>query len=70
MGDWVARDESEYVAIARKAAGNLRALALLRSSLREKVQNAAASRPEAYTLEVEKAYRAMWRKWCRRQRIG
>jgi predicted O-linked N-acetylglucosamine transferase (SPINDLY family) len=68
MSDWIARDESQYVAIARDAADKPRSLGRLRAALRGKVRKAVMSRPEAYTREVEETYRAMWRKWCRRVR--
>jgi predicted O-linked N-acetylglucosamine transferase (SPINDLY family) len=60
----VAADRQEYVAIARRLAGDLGALAGLRASLRNRLTRSILCDVAGYTREVEQAYRAMWHKWC------
>jgi predicted O-linked N-acetylglucosamine transferase (SPINDLY family) len=60
MSDWVAVNEDQYVDIAlQSTAGRLR-------TIRNKLPGliAAQCSPAAYTRAVEKAYRAMWEKYC------
>jgi predicted O-linked N-acetylglucosamine transferase (SPINDLY family) len=60
MSGWVAVNEDQYVDIAlQSTAGRLR-------TIRNKLPGliAAQCSPAAYTRAVEKAYRAMWEKYC------
>lgn len=66
MKDWIGRDEENYVAIAVTAARDARSLGRMRKSLRRELRKTVLGRPEVYAREVEKAYRLMWQRWCRR----
>jgi protein O-GlcNAc transferase len=65
-----ARSPEQYVAKAAALAGNLRALAGLRGSLRSRMQASRLCDARRYALELETAYRQMWRRWCDRQKPG
>jgi predicted O-linked N-acetylglucosamine transferase (SPINDLY family) len=60
LTDWVANDDTQYVEIAR-AASPAR-LKSLRATLPALI--APRCSPDAYTREVEEAYRTMWARYC------
>jgi len=64
LGQWVASNDDEYVEIAMRAAGDLRALARRRSQLRATLFKSKLGDAHRYAREVEKAFREMWRRWC------
>lgn len=64
LTDWVANNDEEYARLAVDKASNIEALARLRSELRSAIWASPAGNPDLYTHAVERAYRAMWRKWC------
>jgi predicted O-linked N-acetylglucosamine transferase (SPINDLY family) len=64
LEDWVAPDLDAYVEMAVRAAGDLAALAPLRSGLRGRVASSPFCDGPAFTRNLEAAYRAMWRDWC------
>ena len=64
LADWVASSIEDYVAIAKRKAADLAALADLRKGLRERMGNSTVCRPEIVVRELEAAYRWMWRRWC------
>lgn len=59
-------DPDRYVDIACGLAGNLDALAGLRSRLRAMMLASPVTDGEACARALEDAYRGMWREWCRR----
>jgi predicted O-linked N-acetylglucosamine transferase (SPINDLY family) len=65
--EWIAATEDEYVDKAVSMAKNLEKLSLLRSSLREEMQAGLLVDENNYVREVEGAYRAMWRMWCKKE---
>ncbi len=62
LSEWVARDDEHYVALATGHAGDLEALAQLRSESRARIIASGAGNPERYTRAVEQAYRTMWQR--------
>ncbi len=64
---FVAECETDFVDNARRWADDFAGLAQVRSSLREKMQNAPFSNPTLAVNELESAYRQMWRTWCEQQ---
>lgn len=64
LSDWVAESEDEFVAIARRAAGDLEALAALRRSLRERLLHSPDLGSARVAGSVALAFRLMWRTWC------
>jgi protein O-GlcNAc transferase len=60
----VAPDLESYVELAVRAAGDLAALAPLRSGLRDRVAASPFCDGAAFTAHLEAAYRRMWRDWC------
>lgn len=67
MDGWVADNDDGYVALAVLAAKAPDMLRDFRSTIRSRLNLSSAGNPALYTREVEKAYRAMWRKWCEQQ---
>ncbi len=67
--EWVASDPSDYVTRAIAHAGDLQALASLRSGLRQQVLASPIFDAPRFAQHFEVALRAMWRKWCDSQPI-
>jgi predicted O-linked N-acetylglucosamine transferase (SPINDLY family) len=62
LDDWIATD---YVELAVKKANGMDALAALRASLRQRVQNSPVMNEAKAARDLEAAYRGVWRKWCK-----
>jgi protein O-GlcNAc transferase len=60
----VARDRAAYVASAVALAGDLQHLASLRAGLRARVARSPLCDGAAKAPQIERLYRAMWRRWC------
>ena len=55
LGEWVARDDDEYVAIARRMASDRKALLALKKGLRIRLQALSAWNPQHHTRALEAA---------------
>jgi predicted O-linked N-acetylglucosamine transferase (SPINDLY family) len=64
MGEWVAENADDYVALAVKFAGMPDVLTKLRGELPTKIAAAPSGNAALYTRAVERAYRTMWAKYC------
>jgi predicted O-linked N-acetylglucosamine transferase (SPINDLY family) len=62
--EWIAENEEEYIAKAVGLAQDLPALAELRSTLRQQMQQSPLMDEVGFTRAVEQAYRQMWQQWC------
>ncbi len=62
--DWVGADERAYVAIAARLAADPLELARIRANLRDRVAASPICAPARATRNLERVYRAMWRRWC------
>lgn len=60
----IARSAADYVGIARGLAGDLQGLALLRQGLRQRMRVSPLTDVATYMLDLEGAYRNIWRDWC------
>jgi protein O-GlcNAc transferase len=65
LGEFVARCDDEYVAIATRWAGNLAQLREVRCGLRRQMASSPLCDPERLTRGIESAYREMWVRWRR-----
>jgi predicted O-linked N-acetylglucosamine transferase (SPINDLY family) len=65
MGDWVANNADDYLAIAVKFAKAPDDLRTLRHELPTRLAASAAGNSALYTKAVETAYRTMWPDYCR-----
>lgn len=65
LSDWVAESPDDYVAVAAAKAADREGLAALRGGMRERFLKSPAGDIAFYTRAVERAYREMWRRWCR-----
>ena len=63
LPELVAHSEAEYVAIAEALAQDLSRLALLRSTLRDRMQNSILMDAPRFARQVEVAYQKMWQHW-------
>lgn len=61
LGDWVAQDEQQFIAIAVARANDLPALAELRSQLRERVLASPLYDAKRFARHLERAFMDMWR---------
>ena len=62
--DWIAGDESDYVAKAVALAGQLAKLRTGRPRLRERLQASPLADIATYTRDIETLYRRMWSRHC------
>ena len=69
LPELVASDADDYVAIALRLASDLDALAALRANLRPRMAASPVCDGAAYARNLEAAYRAMWRSWCRCEKL-
>jgi predicted O-linked N-acetylglucosamine transferase (SPINDLY family) len=67
LPELIAQTPQEFVRIAMDLAGNLPRLAALRSTLRARMQASPLMDADAFTRDIETAYRTMWRRWCLEQ---
>jgi len=67
LSQHIARNEAEYVEIARQLASNPGELAGLRAELRERVARSPLCAEETRTLQLERLYRRMWKIWTANQ---
>jgi predicted O-linked N-acetylglucosamine transferase (SPINDLY family) len=65
LEDLIAKSGDEYIEIAARLAGDLDRLAELRRTLRSRMAASPLMDSAGFARIVEKAYRTMWRKWCR-----
>ncbi len=64
LGNLAAVDVADYHAVAMGLTNDLDGLAEIRAGLRHRLLNSALMDAPALTLQVERAYRQMWRTWC------
>lgn len=65
LGELIAQNAGDYVAIASRLAQDSRCLTELRSTLRHRMQHSRLCDGKAFAQEVEQAYRTIWRDWCK-----
>ena len=66
---FAASTPKEYVAKATALAGNLEALGKIRASMRERMAASTFFDANGLARRVETAYRKMWHRWCRNNRL-
>jgi predicted O-linked N-acetylglucosamine transferase (SPINDLY family) len=64
LQQWIAHSAESYVRIATELAATGRADAARRLELRGRFSASPVMNETVYTRDVEKAYRAMWARWC------
>ncbi len=64
LGDFVTERVEDYIALAVRWAGDLEALAALRSGLRARVAAGPLLDWAGFTRNLEDTYRSMWHRWC------
>ena len=68
LTEWIAESQDDYVRIAVEKSRDLAALSALRGKLRPLFERSLLGDPDYYLRAAEKEYRALWRKWCLRDR--
>ncbi|WKZ12433.1 MAG: tetratricopeptide repeat protein [Gammaproteobacteria bacterium] len=66
LAELVAADEAAYVGLAETLATDRQRLAVLRGTLRPRLQGSALMDLPGFTTALEQAYREMWTQWCHR----
>jgi predicted O-linked N-acetylglucosamine transferase (SPINDLY family) len=69
LDDLIAASTRDYVRIAAELAGDLKRRTSLRKTLRRRVVASRLCDSTSYAKSIEIAYRAMWRAWCRGDRL-
>jgi predicted O-linked N-acetylglucosamine transferase (SPINDLY family) len=64
LADWIATSPDQYVEIGARRAAEVDQLAVLRSTLRERMAASALLDHRGFTRNLEAAYRQMWVDWC------
>ena len=64
LGDLIAATADAYVDLAVALAGEPARLASYRKNMRDQMKASTICRPDAFTRDLESAYRDMWRRWC------
>jgi protein O-GlcNAc transferase len=65
MPDFIAKNTSDYVALAANLSSDLPKLAKLRAELRGCLTVSQLCNGKSFASKVEDAYRQMWRTWCK-----
>jgi predicted O-linked N-acetylglucosamine transferase (SPINDLY family) len=65
LAELIASTTQEYQDIAATLAADAKRLAKLRSGMRKRMAASPLMNEERFTRNLEKAYRAMWRVWCK-----
>ena len=60
----VGRNPDEYVSLATALAGDRESLAKTRREMRQKINQSRLFDARRYSRNIERFYRAMWRRWC------
>ena len=64
LGELVAENEDEFIAIAAKLASDMPALAQIRAGMRARLGKSSLRDDAGFARAMEKAYRTAWRNWC------
>ncbi|HEX3356804.1 MAG TPA: tetratricopeptide repeat protein, partial [Tepidisphaeraceae bacterium] len=64
LQELIAQSPEQYIEIAAKLTMDLPGLAKLRSGLRQKMSDSVVTDAKSFVLDVEDAYRMIWREWC------
>jgi protein O-GlcNAc transferase len=67
LPELIANTPDEFVAVAKKLAGDLPRLAELRRTLREQMKGSPLMDAPQFAGDVEIAFREMWSDWCRKE---
>jgi protein O-GlcNAc transferase len=65
LGDWLASDEDDFIALAHSKASDLQALAQLRGVQRQQVEASPLMDAGRFAGEFEDTIRQMWQRWCK-----
>lgn len=64
LTDWIAATPQEYVELAVKRASESQRLAVLRSTLRQRMRVSPLMDEPTFARDLERILRSMWRNWC------
>ena len=66
LDELIAQDAAEYVRLAAGLAADVERLKTLRAGLRARVANSPLTDGKLRARQMERVYRTLWRRWCRR----
>lgn len=64
LPELIAASKTDYISIARRLAGNRKLLSSMRRDLRQRMSDSPLLNAAAFTINLEFAYREIWRNWC------
>jgi predicted O-linked N-acetylglucosamine transferase (SPINDLY family) len=64
LTELIAKDEADYVAIAKKLAGNLPRVAEMRAGMRNRLMTSPLTDGQKFARSFETAFRQIWQTWC------
>jgi predicted O-linked N-acetylglucosamine transferase (SPINDLY family) len=67
LDELIGSDVNDYVLRAAALAQDLPRLAQLRAGLRDRMSDSAYLDHQGFVVDLERAYRAMWQRWCAQQ---
>ena len=64
LDEWIAQDETQWLALVLQHAANVAMLTTLRQSLRERLRTSTLLDAKKFTRDLEAVYKGVWRDWC------
>lgn len=64
LPEFVGHDSQQYIQAAVRATGDVRQLAELRATMRDRMRRSPIMNGPQFVADLERAYRSMWRQWC------
>ncbi|WP_193315536.1 tetratricopeptide repeat protein [Janthinobacterium aquaticum] len=64
LAEFIADDKEDFITKGKQIAGDIVAIADLRTELRDRLKHSAACQPAVIAAGLESAMRVIWRNWC------
>ncbi len=68
LGKWIAQTPEQYVEIAKTVAADKKELGRQRKELRAHIKSSPLYDARGFAMQLEAAYRQVWRAWCSQQK--
>ena len=70
LTSWIATNQADFLARARRLASDTTGLVELRASLRDRMRTSRILERSGFTRDLESLYRHTWRSWCEQRTTG
>lgn len=67
LTEWIAVDEANFLALAKRLASGITGLTGFRATLRDRLRTSPMLDPAGFTRDLESLYRNAWHTWCEQQ---